>query len=61
MTKAQMNFALELLRHSSQATKSALLSPFAVTSALLILHAGANGRTESEIREALFAGISFQI
>lgn len=49
----QMDFAIKLLRYSSQTCESSLLSPSAVISALMILHNGAGGETRREI-EALF-------
>ncbi|EFO13118.2 hypothetical protein LOAG_15412 [Loa loa] len=51
-----MDFALELLRYSSEADETSLLSPFAVVSAMSVLYSGARGKTEREIGAAISAG-----
>ncbi|VDO23222.1 unnamed protein product [Brugia timori] len=55
ITKAQMNFALELLRYSSQADETSLLSPFAIASVMSLLYEGARGETEREMGRVLSA------
>uniref|UniRef100_A0A915Q5A5 Serpin domain-containing protein n=1 Tax=Setaria digitata TaxID=48799 RepID=A0A915Q5A5_9BILA len=53
-----MDFALNLLHHSSPADQSVLLSPISIISVLSVLYAGARNKTELEIRAAIAGNYS---
>lgn len=53
--KMQMDFAINLLRHSSKTGESSLVSPSAVISALMMLYNGGGNEIQREI-EAIFSG-----
>lgn len=58
ISKANADFALKLHRGLSAGQASLVYSPYSVTLALALLHAGAAGRTRDELEHALgFGGI----
>ena len=52
---AETDFGLALLRQTED-NKSVVLSPISISLALALVHAGANGKTKEQIKNALLKG-----
>lgn len=55
LLNSSTDFGLNLLKQTKE-DESVVISPLSISLALALVHAGANGKTKEQIREALAKG-----